>query len=124
MGQGQGQALADRLNSPDVTDKLSDFPLLNVCIWAWRDISEDLAVREWVDCQIVEDETFMNLLLQLRYHGTSSEDGRYRALKLSNMTEFLGDIDAITDRIAHLKEAGNFTELVEQVEQSIERNRF
>lgn len=116
--------LAERLNSPAITDTLADFPLLNAYIWAWRDISGEKAVQEWVKNLTTRDEAFLKLLLQLRYHGTSSADGRYRALKLSNMTIFLGAVDVIKQRLTRLREAGCFPELVAEVEQSIERNRF
>lgn len=116
--------LGDRLNSPAITDQLADFPLLNTYIWAWRDISGEQAVREWVDRLVVEDEAFLSLLLQLRHHGTSSAEGVYRALKLDNMTAFLGEVEQIKNRIARIKEAGHCDELVAQVEQSIKRNRI
>ncbi|MGP3131735.1 PifA [Serratia marcescens] len=115
---------AKRLNSPAITDQLPAFPLLNGYIWAWRDISGIQAVRKWVDRQVQGDEAFLNLLLQLRYHGISTASGHFRALNLTEMTEFLGDIEAVTSRIARIKEAGQFAELVNQVEQSIKRNRF
>lgn len=118
------ETMAKRLNSPDITEKLPDFALLYWYIWAWRDISGVQAVRKWVDRQIKEDKAFLNLLLQLRYHGSSSVDGRYRALNLATMTEFLGDVETVTSRIARIKEAGQFAEQVNQVEKSIERNRF
>ncbi|MEB7830363.1 KAP family NTPase [Klebsiella quasipneumoniae] len=118
------EALAERLNGDEVTDRLVDFPLMNSYVWAWRDISGNEAVRKWVDTQTQDDEAFLKLLLQLRYHGVSSAAGRYRALALTNMTEILGDVDAITGRITRIKEAGHCTELVAQIEQSIERNRF
>ncbi len=116
--------LGDRLNKPIITDLLIDFPLLNGYIWAWRDISGEKAVQEWINCLTQDDESFLKLLLRLRYHGTSSVDGPYRALNLSTMTAFLGEIDAITARITRIKEAGHFAKLVTQVEQSIARNRF
>ncbi len=118
------KAVAKRLNSLAITEQLPAFALLNRYIWAWRDISGIQAVRKWVDRQVQEDKAFLNLLLQLRYHGTSSADGRYRALHLAEMTEFLGDVETVTGRIACIKETGHFPERVDQVEQSIRRNRF
>jgi len=88
-------SLAARLNNPDITNLLPDFPLLSAYIWAWRDISGNKVVGEWVDSMTGEDEAFLKLLLQLRYHGTSSEDGNYWALKLSDMALLLGDRDKI-----------------------------
>ena len=118
------KTMAKRLNSPAITKKLPDFALLYWYIWAWRDISGVQAVRKWVNRQIKEDKAFLNLLLLLRYHGTSSADGRYSALNLANMTEFLGDAETMAGRIESIKQAGHFPERVEQVEQSIKRNRF
>lgn len=116
--------MAKRLNSPTITNQLPAFALLNWYIWAWRDISEVPAVRKWVEHLAEEDEAFLNLLLQLRYHGSSSVDGRYLTLNLAEMTKFLGDIEAVKSRITRIKEAGQFAEQVNQVEQSIKRNRF
>lgn len=117
-------ALAERLNSPAITGTLAEFPWLNGYIWAWCDISGEKAVQEWADHLTTGDEAFLKLLLQLRYHGTSSVDGHYRALKLSNMTTFLGEVDDINRRIDNIREAGCFLELVSEVEKSIARNRF
>lgn len=116
--------LADRLNDAQITDMLADFPLLNGYIWAWRDISGEKVVQEWVNRLTQEDDAFLNLLLQLRHHGSSSVDGHYRALKLSNLTTFLGEVDDINRRIDRIRDTGRFAEKVAQVEQSIERNRF
>lgn len=118
------KTMAMRLNSPTITNELPAFALLGSYIWAWRDISGVSAVQKWVDRQVEEDEAFLNLLLQLRYHGSSSEDGQYRALNLAEVTEFLGEPQAVQARIARIREGGQFAEQVNQVEQSIKRNRF
>ena len=117
------EATAERLNGDEVTDRLVDFPLMNSYVWAWRDISGNEAVRKWVDTQTRDDEAFLKLLLQLRYHGVSSVAGRYRATALSNMTEILGMLTRSLDESPASK-AGHCTELVAQIEQSIEKNRF
>ncbi|BEN74172.1 phage T7 exclusion protein [Serratia marcescens] len=117
-------AFAKRLNSPAITEQLPAFPLLNGYIWAWRDISGVQAVRKWVDRQVQGDEAFLNLLLQLRYHGISTASGHFRALNLAAMTEFLGNADTVNGRIARIREAGHFPELVDQVELSIKTNGF
>lgn len=116
--------LADRLNDAQITDTLAEFPWLNGYIWAWRDISGEKVVQEWVNRLTQEDDAFLNLLLQLRHHGTSSSDGHYRALKLSNLTAFLGVVDDILRRLDCIREAGQLTDLVEEVDKAISRNRF
>ncbi|MEP8939228.1 PifA (plasmid) [Enterobacter mori] len=116
--------LAERLNNPDITSHLPDFPLLGAYIWAWRDISGNGVVGEWVDSMTCDDEAFLKLLLQLRYHGTSSEEGHYRALKLSDMEVLMGDRDKVVERIDRIRKEEKFSELVGEVKQAIERNRF
>ncbi|WP_074165106.1 P-loop NTPase fold protein [Enterobacter kobei] len=118
------ETCAVRLNSPTIIGKLKDFPLLNGYIWAWRDISGEKVVQKWVDSQSQEDKDFLNLLLQLRYHGISTADGRYRALNLSNMVQVLGEEGQIKKRISRIKESGKWAELLAQVEQSINRNHI
>jgi hypothetical protein len=117
------KTMAKRLKSPIITDQLPAFALLNWYIWAWRDISGVPAVRKWVERQVEEDEAFLNLLLLLRYYGTSSAQGYYQALPLADMPEFLGDVETVTGRIESIKQAGHFPERVEQVEQSLRRRR-
>lgn len=117
------KTIAKRLKSPIITDQLPAFALLNWYIWAWRDISGVPAVRKWVERQVEEDEVFLNLLLLLRYYGTSSAQGYYQALPLADMKEFLGDVETVTARIESIKQAGHFPERVEQVEQSLRRRR-
>lgn len=118
------KTMATRLNRPAITKKLPDFPLLYWYIWAWRDISGIQTVRKWVDRQVKKDEAFLSLLLQLRYHGTSSADGRYSALDLANISEFLGDVETVRGPIESIKQAGHLPERVEQVEQSISRRHL
>lgn len=114
------KTMATRLNSPAIIKQLPAFPLLYGYIWAWRDISGVQAVRKWVDRQIKEDEAFLNLLLQLRYHGISTAIGQYRALDLAEMTEFLGEPQTVQARIDRIKQAGHFPEWIEEVNRSIE----
>lgn len=118
------ETLTHRLNEKVITDQLASFPQLSGYIWAWRDISGVEAVRTWVQDQIRDDEAFLKLLLQVRYHGTSSAEGRYRALKLTDLADIFGDPDQIRGRVDNLRKAGPLVELAEQVEASIRRNRF
>ncbi|MGE6304641.1 KAP family P-loop NTPase fold protein [Serratia liquefaciens] len=115
--------IAKRLNSPTITNQLPAFALLNWYIWAWRDISGAPEVRKWVQRQVKKDDAFLNLLLQLRYYGSSSAQGDHQALPLANMTELLGDVETVRGRIESIKKAGHFPERVEQVEQSVRRRR-
>lgn len=64
------------------------------------------------------------MLLQVRNLGVSSVEGRYRSLKLDNLSEILGDVNAIEGRIDSIEEAGKFSEEVAEVRQSIKRDRF
>lgn len=116
--------LSARLNGPEITGRLPDFPLLNAYIWAWRDISGSRAVQEWATHHVSDDLAFLKLLLQVRNLGVSSVEGRYRSLKLDNLSEILGDVNAIEGRIDSIEEAGKFSEEVAEVRQSIKRDRF
>lgn len=91
----------NRLNSTAITAQLPDFPLLNGCIWAWCDISEEKAVREWFNILTQEDDAFLKLILQLRDHAPRSVEGRYRTLNLANMTKILRDVEQIKTCVSH-----------------------
>lgn len=111
--------LATRLNSPAITEQLLAIDQLSRYFFVWRDISGIQEVREWVKKQIQGDEAFLNLLLQLRYHGISTAIGQYRALDLTEMVEFLGEPQAVQARIDRIKQAGKFEELVDLMEESL-----
>ncbi|HGM7056994.1 KAP family P-loop NTPase fold protein [Serratia marcescens] len=113
--------LATRLNSPAITEQLPTIDQLSRYFFVWRDISGIQAVREWVKNQIQGDEAFLNLLLQLRYHGISTAIGQYRALDLAEMVDFLGDAQTVQARIDRIKQADHFPEQIEEVNQSIKR---
>ncbi|MEI9539924.1 P-loop NTPase fold protein [Enterobacter cancerogenus] len=116
--------LALRLSSPDVTRQFVREGLLLTHIWAWRDISGPESVRAWFQNQTSEDEKFLNLLLAMRYRGVSSATGFYRALNLSQLTEFLGSEEQIKSRLTKIEEQGNYRDLVAEVKAAISRNRF
>lgn len=109
--------LATRLNSPAVIEQLPAGDRLIRYFIVWGDISGNQVVQEWVQSQ--GDEAFLNLLLQLRSHGSSRVIGQYRALDLAEMAEFLGEPQAVQARIDRIKQAGKFEEQVDLVEESI-----
>lgn len=116
--------LALRLSSPDVTRQFVREGLLLTHIWAWRDISGLESVRAWFQDQTSEDEKFLNLLLAMCYRGVSTATGFYKALNLSQLTEFLGSVDEIKIRLTEIEERGNYSEHVSEVKAAIDRNRF
>lgn len=77
--------------------------------------------NEW---QSRQDGDFLQLLLQLRYKGTSSAIGRYRGLSLSQFSEFLGDEQILQERLERIEREGDFTELMSEVKRSRQNNHF
>ncbi|HAS1009864.1 KAP family P-loop NTPase fold protein [Enterobacter hormaechei] len=116
--------LAGRLNSSEITGRLTAMPSLTSYIWAWRDISGNDVVREWMAVQSRQDGDFLQLLLQLRYKGTSSAIGRYRGLSLSQFSEFLGDEQLLLERLERIEREGDFPELMSEVKSSRQNNHF
>ncbi|WP_285152054.1 KAP family P-loop NTPase fold protein [Serratia ureilytica] len=109
--------LATRLNSPAVIEQLPAGDRLIRYFIVWGHISGNQAVQEWVQSQ--GDEAFLNLLLQLRSHGSNRVLGEYRALDLADVKEYLGEPETVEARIDRIKQAGQFEELVDQVEESL-----
>lgn len=116
--------LAGRLNSSDITSRLTAMPSLTSYIWAWRDISGNDEVRKWMAVQSRQDEDFLQLLLLLRYKGTSSAIGRYRGLSLSQISELLGEEQILKERLERIEHEGKFPELMEEVNTSRRNNHF
>ncbi|WP_336663452.1 MULTISPECIES: KAP family P-loop NTPase fold protein [Enterobacter cloacae complex] len=116
--------LAGRLNSSEIISRLTAMPSLTSYIWAWRDISGNDPVREWMAVQSRQDGDFLQLLLQLRYKGTSSAIGRYRGLRLSQFSEFLGDESILQERLERIEREGDFPELMSEVKSSLQNNHF
>lgn len=116
--------LAGRLNTLVITRQLLSKSSLTGYIWAWRDISGVSAVRGWMEKQVREDEGFLHLLLLLRYKGTSSVTGRYRALQLKQFSEFLGEEQVLLKRLERIEQEGQYPDLVKEVNISIDNNHF
>jgi hypothetical protein len=110
--------LATRLNSPAVIEQLPAGDRLIRYFIVWGNISGNQAVQEWVQSQ--GDEAFLNLLLQLRSHGSNRVLGEYRALDLADVKEYLGEPQTVQARIDRIKQAGHFPERIEEVNRSIE----
>ncbi|PKA32767.1 hypothetical protein CWR41_00280 [Cedecea lapagei] len=60
----------------------------------------------------------------MRYRGVSSATEFYRALNLSQLTEFLGSVEEIKIRLTETEERGNYSDHVSEVKAAITRNRL
>ncbi|MFT4273022.1 MAG: P-loop NTPase fold protein [Pantoea sp.] len=112
-----------RLEGCELRGQFAQFDDLPGFIFAWKDISTTAAVSTWMTSVTRDDESFLQTLLQLRYRGHSSATGYYRALHLSDIAEFLGGEETVTQRLDDIERSGNFPELVKQVRDSISLNR-
>lgn len=112
-----------RLDDRELSDRFIHFEDLPGFIFAWKDIGTTALVCTWVASKIRDDESFLKLLLQLRYRGLSSATGYYRALRLSDIAEFLEGEETVTQRLDDIERSGNFPELVNQVRDAISFNR-
>ena len=122
--KGLCEELAHRLNSPVTTSQLPSMSSLTDYIWAWCDISGVEVIREWMKTRSRRDEDFLQLLLLLRYKGTNSATGRYQALKLSQFSEFLGEEQTLRQRLESIEKEGKYPELINEVNNSLKKNRF
>nr|ASD48954.1 Phage T7 exclusion protein [Klebsiella oxytoca] len=122
--KGLCEELAHRLNSPVTTSQLPSMSSLTGYIWAWCDISGVEVIREWMKTRSRRDEDFLQLLLLLRYKGTNSATGRYQALKLSQFSEFLGEEQTLRQRLESIEKEGKYPELINEVNNSLKKNRF
>ncbi|MCV2510919.1 KAP family NTPase [Leclercia pneumoniae] len=116
--------LASRLNAANITCRFEQGELFLSYIWAWRDISGLEHVRAWFKESTREDEHFLRLLLTLRYRGVSSATGLYRALSLVQAGEFIEEAEQMRRRLELIEQSGNHAELLSQVKEAIDRNRF
>lgn len=116
--------LAARLGSAEITGQILKNNELYRYIWAWSDISGVGAVREWIQSATEHDDAFLTLLLALRYKGLNTATGRYRALRLSQHTDYLGDPEKIRSRLEHIEKEGNHPDLLRQVQEALALNRF
>jgi hypothetical protein len=114
---------SSRLEDADVKKLLSQFDDLPGFIFAWKDISTTATVSAWMTTVTRDDESFLQMLLQLRYRGLSSVTGYYRALRLSDIAEFLGGEKTVSQRLDDIETSGKFPDLVEQIRDAISLSR-
>lgn len=114
---------SSRLEDADVKKLISQFDDLPGFIFAWKDISTTATVSAWMTTVTRDDESFLQMLLQLRYRGLSSVTGYYRALRLSDIAEFLGGEKTVSQRLDDIETSGKFPDLVEQIRDAISLSR-
>lgn len=116
--------LATRLNGTDIMSQIQPGYPLQSYIWAWRDICGLETVKSWFRNEMQNDESFLNLLLSLRYNGISSATGYYQALGLAQLREFLGEEQMLLSRLEHIEAKGSYQELTVQIRRLLKRNNF
>lgn len=112
-----------RLEDSELRDRFIHFDDLPGFIFAWKDISTTASVSAWMTSVTHDDKSFLQMLLQLRYRGLSSATGYYRALRLSDIAEFLGGEEMVSQRLDDIEISGNFPDLIEQIRDSISLSR-
>jgi len=117
-------SLAERLNSDENKRTLLNARELLSYFYAWREIASPENVKAWVAEIIQSDDNFLQLLIRLRYRGISSASGRYQALSLTKLSEFLGDASDIEQRLDRIEAEGQFPELMVEIRKSQTYDRF
>lgn len=116
--------LAERLNSDEKKRSLLNSRELLSYFYAWREIDSLENIQAWVAEIIQSDDNFLQLLIRLRYRGTSSASGRYQALNIAQLSEFLGEASTIEQRLDRMEAEGQFPELMAEIRESLTHNRF
>lgn len=115
---------SDWLEDPDNRDVLHASADLASLLFAWRDISSSEAVATWVTSVTRDDKAFLKLLLRLRTEGIRSDTGRYRVLRLGQLTEFIGEKKDVMRRLDTIDTKGFYPELIRIVFEAIAIERF
>lgn len=115
---------SDWLEDPDNRDIIHTSADLASLLFAWRDISSSEAVAFWFTSVTRDDEAYLKLLLKLRTEGIRSDTGRYRALRLGSLTEFIGEKYDVMRRLDAIAANGFHPELISKVNGAIENDRF
>lgn len=112
------------LEDPDNRDIIHTSANLASLLFAWRDISSSEAVASWFTSVTRDDRAYLELLLRLRTEGIRSDIGRYRALRLDSLAEFIGEKTHVMHRLVTIKTKGTYPELTSKVFDSIENEPF
>ncbi|HHI2442714.1 TPA: P-loop NTPase fold protein [Enterobacter cloacae] len=107
------------LSNPDNKDVILALPELGELVYAWREISSPEEVAKWLRSVTNDDESFLRMILRLRYHGIRSDIGRYKGLRLNEMDQIFNRNDYVSQRLDHIESSGKFCELTSQIRKAI-----
>ena len=68
--------------------------------------------------------TFCSYFCFFATKGTNSATGRYRALKLSQFSGIFGEEQTLRQRLESIEKEGKYPELINEVNNSLKKNRF
>lgn len=90
---------AERMNQPDLQQQLLVHQSILGYLYAWRDMSSDETVKQWVREVAATDEGLVNLLIRLQTSVFSSDRGAYRRIARDQVSPFFDNWPAVEDKL-------------------------
>ena len=115
-------ALAVRMNAPEMQDALFSHDNLSGYLYAWREIDSDAQVSGWISTVTADDDGFIQLLEALRGQSWDSVIGNYRSLKTEDIEQLVGPVKAVIARLQGLKTAPRLSAEVDDLLKTLRRS--
>ncbi|HHA1350227.1 TPA: P-loop NTPase fold protein [Enterobacter ludwigii] len=90
---------AERMNQPELQQQLLVRQSILGYLYAWRDMSSDETVKQWVREVAATDEGLVNLLIRLQTSVFSSDRGAYRRIARDQVSLFFDNWPAVEDKL-------------------------
>ncbi|BCU51062.1 hypothetical protein CIAM_45830 (plasmid) [Citrobacter amalonaticus] len=103
---------------------MPDVPYLATFLYAWRDITGEQTVAQWISGVDQSDRDFLKMLLNLRTAVSSSNQGDYLRLDLDVICTVFG-ITGLMERFEDIKarQEANLTGMISEVDEAILLNK-
>jgi len=110
---------AERMSQPELKQQLLLRQSILGYLYAWRDMSSDEAVKQWVREVTATDEGLVNLLIRLQTSVFSSHRGAYRRIARDQVSPFFDDWSAVEEKLKVMLSGNELTPEQEELKSAL-----
>ncbi|MDE4647759.1 KAP family P-loop NTPase fold protein [Klebsiella quasipneumoniae] len=116
--------LSERLQERKIQNQIPEVPYLASFLYAWRDITNEKTVTQWLSGVELSDSNFLKMLLNLRMPVRSSNLGDYLRLDLDRLIIVFG-VTGLKERFKDIKDRHDvsLTVMIDEIEEAVRLNK-
>lgn len=113
---------AERMNQAEIQQKLLLQQSILGYLYAWKDMSSEENVKEWVREVTSSEQGLIDLLIRLQTSVFSSDRGAYRRIARDQVSPFFDDWPAVEEKIKVMLSGNELTPEQEELKNAMDNN--